>query len=143
MTSTTLNTDSCISINAILQSLPGLAFVKSIDSRYVSANSYSAHLYGFKDADQLSGHNDYELKSSIVESADIFRQADKQVMTTGQPMSYIHAGKYINDEIHIFSVKKAPIKNSAGDIVGISCIANEISSPEVGRAIFKFSGLEK
>ncbi len=135
--------DPNISINGVFEQLPGLVFIKNINSIYIAANTYSAHLYGFKNVHQLYGCSDFEVKGPVAESAEDFRKEDKKVLETGKQLASIHINEYINNEIHIFSVKKAPVKNNNGDIIGISCVADEILNQKIGQSIFNLFGFSK
>ncbi len=125
-----------LSLSAYTMSqLQGIAFTKTNESIYVGANQYSSHLYGLKDPQQIIGLNDYELKSAVVESADDFRSEDKKLFATGELYTSLHINNYLNGEQHIFLTKKIPIKNYQGKVIGLNCVANEITNPCVIKTI--------
>jgi|TARA_R110002126_G_scaffold1177_4_gene7011 DNA-binding CsgD family transcriptional regulator len=112
-----------------MSQLPGIAFTKTCESIYIGANSYSSHLYGLKNPQQIIGLNDYELKSSVVESADDFRNEDKKIFNHGKIYISLHINNYLAGKRHVFLTQKIPVKNFHGNVIGLNCVANEIINP--------------
>ncbi len=129
------------SINRLLAQLPGLVFYKNTDLIYTASTSYAARLCGFKDADQFCGHNDFELRCAASESAIEFRNEDNKVIAQEKEISCLQIHQFADGNIHIFLLKKAPLRNATDKIIGVCSIGNEVSNPAIGQAIFKLLSL--
>jgi DNA-binding CsgD family transcriptional regulator len=131
------------STNALLAYLPGLVFYKNIDLIYLAATNYAARLCGFADNNQFSGHNDFELRCAAAESAQEFRDEDTKVIQTAKEISCLQIHQFADGKIHIFLLRKAPVKNTEGIVIGVCSIGNEVAEPGVGQAIFNLLELGK
>jgi DNA-binding NarL/FixJ family response regulator len=123
-------------LNAMISQLPGLVFYKNTNLVYVASSHFAARLCGFDNAEQFCGHNDFELRCAAVDSALDFRAEDHKVITSGKPISSLQINSFADGNIHIFLLRKAPVKNALGEIAGVCSMGNEVTNPEVGQAIF-------
>ncbi len=124
-------------LNAMIAQLPGLVFYKNTDLIYIAASHYAAHLCGFESAEQFCGHNDFELRCDAADSALEFRAEDSKVITSGQEISSLQIHQFSDGNIHIFLLRKAPVKNDQGEIIGVCSMGSEVTNPATGQAIFE------
>jgi DNA-binding NarL/FixJ family response regulator len=120
----------------MISQLPGLVFYKNTDLIYIAASNFAARLCGFEDAEQFCGHNDFELRCDAADSALEFRAEDNKVMTTGKEVSSLQIHQFADGNIHIFLLRKAPVKNFQGQIIGVCSMGSEVTNPATGQAIF-------
>lgn len=129
------------SMKAIFEQQPGMAFYKSLDHVYSISSHYTAKLCGYKNADEFSGRNDYELRCAAIESADVFRAEDSRVMQSDKTLMCLQVHQYADNNIHIFMLKKSPVKNADGKITGICGFGSEITNPGFGRVLYNLLSL--
>ena len=122
--------------NTLLAHLPGIVLFKNIDLIYTATSNYAARLCGFNNNHQFSGHDDFELRCGAVESAIDFRKEDLRVITTDKEMTCLQIHQFADGNIRICIMRKAPSKNSHGQITGVCSIGNEVINPQMGKAIF-------
>jgi DNA-binding NarL/FixJ family response regulator len=131
------------SFQNLIAQLPGMVFYKNLDLVYSAVSTYTAQLCGFKDATEMCGQNDFSLKCLAVESAHQFQEEDRQVITTGKEITCLQIHQYADDQVHIFLIKKSPVKDRDNTIIGICCVGNEITNPAIGKILYNLLSLEK
>lgn len=110
-------------IQAILNNLPHLAWLKDRDSRFILVNNAFANSCGFT-VDEVIGRTDFEIWPT--EMAAKYRADDFIVIRTGKQ-------KYVEEPIIIdgtplwFETFKTPIFNSKGEIIGTTGLAKDIT----------------
>ena len=131
-------TDSSIlSLSAYtISQLPGIvAFTKTHESIYIGATPYCANLFGLKDPHHIFGLNDFELKTPTVESAENFRNEDKKIFANNDPSTFFQINICADGKRHFFLSQKIPVNNYHGKVIGLNCVANEITNPCVTKTI--------
>jgi DNA-binding CsgD family transcriptional regulator len=116
--------------------LPGLVFFKNTDLIYTAVSGFAARLCGFDKAEQFCGHNDFELRCSAADSAMEFRAEDRRVMTSGKEISSLQINQFADGNIHIFFLRKTPLFDASGKIIGVCSQGSEVTNPAIGKAIF-------
>ena len=102
---------------------PAMCFQKGVDGRYELVNRQCAELFGMDAADSI-GRTDADLFPAA--SAAEFRKSDLRVLATGTINVVEHAIPAA-DGTRRFLTYKFPIRNGAGEIVGIAGIGTEIT----------------
>jgi PAS domain S-box-containing protein len=99
--------------------LPDVSFfAKDRDFRFVCASKPFVERFGLKDESQVLGKDDFALFPSRL--AESFRQDDEEIIRTGQPRLKIVELFFTEQGIpDWFTTNKLPIRNRAGDLVGI------------------------
>lgn len=124
---------------ALLAQQQGMIFYKNHDHVYTAASDFTARLCGFASATQFHGHNDYELRCPATESAESFRAEDRQVFQSGNTLTSLQLNQYADGRTHIFMLKKSPVRDAAGNLVGLCGFGSEIINPETCHALFRLA----
>jgi len=124
-------------VNILLDSLPGYAFFKDINCRYIIANQkFCDSLNCTKD--EIIGKTDYELVSK--EEADKYHAHDLKTLQDGE-MLYISEEQRLRDgSLATIDTRKVPIKDDNGKVsglIGLSFDATERKASE--EAIKRYS----
>jgi PAS domain S-box-containing protein len=108
---------------AILDSLPFLAWLKDVDSRYVAVNRWFAQAGGHASPDDLVGKTDFDLTTPAL--AERYRADDRWVMAARTP-------KVVDEPIWLsgreiwFETFKAPVEDEDGTLLGTVGFARDI-----------------
>jgi two-component system cell cycle sensor histidine kinase/response regulator CckA len=108
--------------SAFMEHLPGVAFIKDLDGRYVYYNDASFHLFGLKPV-EIVGKTDFELWPR--DEAATFRSNDAEVVTTRQPIEVTEPVPHA-DGMHTWLIYKFPIIES-GEVVLVGGIGIDIT----------------
>jgi len=104
--------------------LPGLAWIKDEQGRYVFANSAALKVFQRSQV-ELYGKTDCEVFSS--ETASQFKSADLKVMASGVPLQTVEMLEHEDGILHHSIVHKFPIHNFDGQASLIGGIAIDIT----------------
>jgi PAS domain S-box-containing protein len=110
-------------LSVFFENNPAMCFQKDVDGRYELVNRQCADLFGMDAADSI-GRTDADLFPAA--SAAEFRESDLRVLATGAITVVEHAIP-VADGTRQFQTYKFPIRNGAGQIVGIAGIGTEIT----------------
>jgi diguanylate cyclase (GGDEF)-like protein/PAS domain S-box-containing protein len=103
----------------ILSTIPASVFWKDRDSVFLGCNEQFARDTGFVNARDIIGKTDYDLPWNK-EEADFFRQCDRQVMDSGEPMRNIEEPQLKADGTQtVLLTNKVPLTDANGNVVGI------------------------
>ncbi|MER9584814.1 EAL domain-containing protein [Mesorhizobium sp. M0276] len=119
--------DERISLQTLIDWVPGYLWVKDTESRFVMVNRALASDNGRDKTSDMIGLTDFDLHAP--ELAQKFRLIEQNVLTSGQPMIYEEefvvdasgAGKW-------FSSTKVPLRNVKNEIFGLIGIAHDITA---------------
>ncbi|GAB4393735.1 MAG: hypothetical protein Tsb005_13300 [Gammaproteobacteria bacterium] len=121
-----LNT-SDIDFEDIFARTPGNVFLRGRHGEFLGCNNETAKNFGLKSRHEIIGKT---IRDFATNETDIARQlaTDKKVMDTGEP--YQDEVRFVmpttKKEV-IYLVKKTPLRNKNGDIIGIICISFDIT----------------
>ncbi|WP_437626159.1 PAS domain-containing protein [Sorangium sp. So ce1151] len=110
-------------LSAILDNAPMYIYAKDREGRYLLFNRRCQEIAGCSFED-VRGKSDYELNPREV--ADAYSQADREVLTTGKPMSVEEAVPTGAGTLHVLSVK-FPIMDAAGRVAGVCGISTDVT----------------
>lgn len=105
----TLNDAAFVSF---MNKLPGLAWLKDREGRYVYANSAVQSLAPFRNG--WEGRTDLELWPQAI--ADAYRANDQAVMNEGEPVETLEP-YLVDGEQHYAFVTKFPVRDASGDVM--------------------------
>jgi PAS domain S-box-containing protein len=117
--------ESELNLRTLINTIPDLIWLKSVDGRYLFVNNRFEDFFGAKEQD-IVGKTDYDFVDK--ELADFFREHDKKAMLKGGPS--------INEELVIFAndnhselleTTKVPIRSKDKDIIGVLGIGHDIT----------------
>lgn len=123
-TGSTLWQRKACNINAYsLLSLAHLGvFFMDIENRFLACNEHNADLFQLKDTNEATGKTIFDF-SLPDEQANLIHQGDLKVLQYGETVQSTYSltrfGKTID-----FITYKAPVKNDAGDLIGLYGIVN-------------------
>jgi PAS domain S-box-containing protein len=104
--------------NSLVENLPVYVIRKDREGRILYVNERFASLVGVPAA-ELVGKTDYDLYPS--ELAEKYRRDDRMVMETGELFSDVEENR-TRDASYYFEVRKTPVRDSGGRIVGIQAV---------------------
>jgi diguanylate cyclase (GGDEF)-like protein/PAS domain S-box-containing protein len=119
-------------LRAMIDQVPDYLFAKDTQSRFVVANKAVAADLGYG-PEMLLGKSDLELHSS--EIAQDFYANEQRIMRTGEPI--LDHEEYVvrtNGERRWLSTSKVPLRNDAGQIVGLVGISRDITHRKLDEA---------
>ncbi len=108
-----------------MEHLPGLAWIKDAEGRYVYANEAAERVFGTPRT-ELYGRTDDEVFPP--ETAAQFRRNDRRALETGEGIQAVETLKHLDGEIHSSLVSKFPIPgldDEAGLVGGIAIDISE------------------
>jgi two-component system sensor histidine kinase/response regulator len=115
------------SLHDIMRKSVDYLFVVDLELHYQSASDSVAFLAGLSSGDDLVGKSDYDLFPKAL--ADKYRGDDKSVIETGQPIiGMIEQIPNGDGTLHWTKTWKYPVRNTAGEIIGLYGISRDISN---------------
>jgi diguanylate cyclase (GGDEF)-like protein/PAS domain S-box-containing protein len=111
-------------LSALFTSIPDLIWMKDYEGKYLSCNPAYEAFIGAKECEVI-GKTDYEFYSS--ESADVCKQSDIDAMRAGTVCISEESVNYQDNTIGIMEIRKAPIYNPSGAMIGVLGIGRDIS----------------
>uniref|UniRef100_A0ACD5H1T5 PAS domain-containing protein n=1 Tax=Desertifilum tharense IPPAS B-1220 TaxID=1781255 RepID=A0ACD5H1T5_9CYAN len=98
---------------SFMQHVPGCAYIKDEQGRYVYANAIGTRLTG-RSLEELIGKTDFELLDA--EYAQLFRDTDLEVLRTNQPVERLERFLHEDGE-HMWMALKFPFVDASGTAV--------------------------
>ena len=114
-------------LNAIIESSPDMIFAKDPDERYILSNRASAASYGLEPKEMI-GRTDAEI---VGQDVPLFRKQNQQIIASGEKLRYETSMAYFGKpDVHHLT-RKAPLRNAAGEIIGVVGITTDISEQKL------------
>jgi diguanylate cyclase (GGDEF)-like protein/PAS domain S-box-containing protein len=110
-------------LDAVMNGTPDLVFAKDLSGRYLVANRALEKVAGQPSADAI-GKDDREIYPAEVAATIIAN--DRLVLTTGAPLT-IEESNMVDGVLRTWSSNKAPLRDAAGDIVGLVGVSRDIT----------------
>lgn len=114
-------------LQAILDNIPHLAWLKGIDGKYISVNKSFAAYFKLP-PEKIIGKDDYELCATKL--AEDYIRKDKLVINTRQSRQFYEIEKR-NGSKRYSETHKAPILNETGEVIGIAGISRDITDQKL------------
>lgn len=114
-----------ISLNEILDQLPGHIYWKNKEGVGLGCNSNNWKDFRLKSLSDFAGKTDYDLFPK--EQADKIRQGDLEVINTGQPKIFEEEAVTHDGENKLYLSHKVPLRNRQNQIIGILGISLDIT----------------
>ncbi len=103
----------------VAEQLPFYLAWKDRDLVYLGCNWNQARAVGLSSPAEIAGKTDFDLPWSR-EEAELYRAGDRKVIETGEPMTDREATQHLADgTVMNIVTSKAPLRNDAGEIVGV------------------------
>lgn len=110
----------------ILNNIPHYVFWKNRDSVYQGCNLNFAEVAGVGAPENIVGKTDFDL--AWKQDAELYRQRDRKIMECGEPLLDIEEYQLQADGTSaILRTSKVPLRNAAGEVVGILGINADIT----------------
>lgn len=124
-------------VTTLIDNLPGFAFLKDINGRYIIANRKFCNVMGVSKK-QLVGKTDYDFLSK--ERAEYYHLHDLKVINSGK-MEYILEEKTLIDNKYItIGTRKVPLKDENGNVFGLIGLGFDITEQiDAEEAIKKYT----
>ena len=117
--------ESEMHLRTLVQSLPGLVWVKNAEGVYLNCNPKFERLYGHTEA-EIIGKTDYDFVDK--ELADFFRKHDENAMAAGKATTNEEELTFANDgHKEITETVKTPIYTSDGALIGVLGVGHDIT----------------
>ncbi|MCA2000847.1 MAG: PAS domain-containing protein [Chloroflexi bacterium] len=119
-----------ILLKELMEDSPDYIFIKDRQSRFVVTNkAHSRLLLGLENPQDAVGKTDFDLFPGKLEDAKRFFAEEQFIMETGQPVIYRQwmAPSAATGEIVWLSESKLPIRDNAGEIIGIIGLGRDIT----------------
>ena len=114
----------------------GSVFVKDRESRYVSANVHTLNTYDLRDESELVGKRNRDFFPEVL--AEAYEAEDRKVFGSGEGvLNQIWLVPHIRGTPRWFISSKAPLRDVAGDIIGLVGFGQRIATPEDQRVHFR------
>lgn len=111
-------------LRALFLAIPDIVWVKDIEGRILRCNPAFERCVGRPEAEVI-GKTDYDFNS--VDFAEKFRASDRLTIETGEVQSEEYTQVSPEGAVVQFEVKKAPMRDRCGAIVGTAGIARDIT----------------
>src|SRR5262249_14461082 len=107
-----------------MQHLPGLAWIKDLDGRYVYANDATERAFGIPRT-EFYGKTDADIFPP--ETAGQFQENDRQALASGTSIQVIELLRHDDQRFHHSLVSKFPILAADGKPLGVGGMAIDIT----------------
>lgn len=114
-------------LQSLLENIPDFIYFKDKQSRYVKCSKAMALRVGLQTPQQMIGKTDFDFFTEQTAS-DAFKD-EQEIIATGKPLvNKIEKKTDFEGKITWTSTTKIPLRDSAGNIVGIAGVNRDISS---------------
>ncbi len=111
-------------LRSVLEAIPGFFFAKDQAGKYITLNSNLADFYSHSIAEAI-GKTDFDFFPT--EIAESMIENDREVMAQGVLQRFEEVVPISPSETVTYLSTKAPLRNAAGDVVGMIGLAQDIS----------------
>lgn len=118
----------------LLLNIPGFAFFKDLDGKFLGANKLLMNLIGYNSLDQLQGTTDFEMKCEAVNFANNFVLQDKKALENGS-VSMLELHRLADNKEWVYLTKKQPMRDEQGKIIGVACHSTVVDHPLLVHAL--------
>ena len=106
-------------VRLMIDALPQAIWWKDSQGVYKGANRFIAEAAGFESPERMVGLTDYDMPWTR-EEAEQYRAVDRRVMQTGvAELDFIETQLQHDGKIAVVTTNKVPMRNAAGEIVGV------------------------
>ncbi|MDD4991424.1 MAG: PAS domain S-box protein [Paludibacter sp.] len=123
-------------LTAIIENLPGMIWLKDVDSHILLTNTNFAHIFGREKPEDLFGKTDLDF--SPKEYAVRYLADDKKVVATKKPLR-VEELIYDQKSIKWFETFKMPIFDENNQVIGTSGYSQDVSERKNAEEALRFS----
>ncbi len=115
-------------LQMVLNSIPSPVFWKDRQGRFLGCNQAFAKAMGKADPEQIVGLTDHDLPHLSSEEVAYYRACDRMIMDRGEAdLHVIEPQTYASGEQRWISNSRLPMRNQAGEVIGILGIFDDIT----------------
>ncbi|MHB8578582.1 MAG: hybrid sensor histidine kinase/response regulator [Ignavibacteriaceae bacterium] len=118
----------------LLDSLPGFAFFKDINHKYIIVNQKFCDYWRLK-KEEITGKTDFDLLPP--DEAEVFHQDDLKVIRTGEMLYVSHESKDENGKIKTMDTRKVPLFDENGKVNGLIGLSFDITERKEAEEVIK------
>ncbi len=113
-------------LNSLIDTIPDNIYFKDGESRFIRINNTMAKMFGLNNPQDASGKTDYDFFDK--EHASLAFEDEQRIIATGEPL-IAKEEKEVWPDGHIAwaSTTKIPLRDKAGEIIGIMGISRDIT----------------
>jgi PAS domain S-box-containing protein len=112
--------------NQVIETIPTRIFWKDKNLNFLGCNSLFAKDSGKKSANELIGHNDFQM--GWKQEGSLYQKDDMEVITSGKSkIDYEEPQQNKNGKIKWLQTSKVPLRNSNNEIVGVLGMYTDIT----------------
>jgi DNA-binding CsgD family transcriptional regulator len=123
-------------IDLFINHIPGYTLIKDLNSIFLKACSKSALVFGLKDAEEIAGLKDSDLRDEIARYSKLFSEQDAKLLRIKKPISGFYA-IYHDGRLRSYIYNKAILNDKKNRPFGIISQSNEIKEQAISRVIAK------
>lgn len=127
------------SIEAIINSLPGIIWFKNTDLEYVIGNENLKNFARFPSEHYIVGRDDYNLPWD--KYADAYREGDAEILK-GNTLTFLHPARLYTGAEVVIITKKSPVFDQSKNIIGISGSISMVATSECVQTILKLNHID-
>ncbi len=116
-------------LQTLVNSIPDLVWLKSVDGVYMACNPHVERLYGVPEA-EIIGKTDHDFADKA--QADMFREQDRLALSAGRQRINEEWLRFPGEsESRLFETLKAPVFDAQGQAIGVLGMARDITDRKV------------
>jgi PAS domain S-box-containing protein len=125
---------SQLEVNTLLDSLPGLAFLKDKNHRYLIANQKFCDAMGYT-KEEIMGKNDFDLLPH--HTAVKYITEDLEVLKSGNEIYIREEQTLVDGKLLTIGTRKVPVKDNSGRVIGLIGLGVDISERKEAEEAYK------
>lgn len=122
-------------IQILYKSTDSLTCITGLDNRFIAASDKVARLCGFRDAEEMIGKSNHEIKCEAVRCAQAFEQQNQQILDSKSPQRYFAIMKYADGKDYLLLTERTLLYDPMGRIFGINSYSQEVTN----KALIQFA----
>ena len=125
---------SQLEVNTLLDSLPGLAFLKDKNHRYLIANQKFCNAMGYT-KEEVVGKTDFDLLPH--HTAIKYVTEDEDVLKSGKIIYTLEEQTVVDGKLLTISTRKVPVKDNTGQVIGLIGLGVDVTERKEAEEAFK------
>jgi PAS domain S-box-containing protein len=125
---------SQLEVNTLLDSLPGLAFLKDKSHRYLIVNQKFCNAMGYT-KEEIIGKTDFDLLPH--HAAVKYINEDMEVLKSGEIIHTIEEQTLVDGKLVTIGTRKVPVKDNSGQVIGLIGLGVDITERKEAEEAYK------
>jgi PAS domain S-box-containing protein len=125
---------SQLEVNTLLDSLPGLAFLKDKNHRYLIVNQKFCDAIGYT-KEELIGKTDFDILPH--HTAIKYINEDMEVLKSGKIIDTREEQTLVDGKLLIIGTRKVPVKDTSGSVIGLIGLGVDITEQKLAEEAIK------